>query len=72
MWKKILDLNEKLKEEAEEKVSKTFNADAEEDFINLEHNIQKMVLNHPIQSANFVKSLPNIPPDVDIIISQHH
>ena len=56
----------------EEVIHAKIESSAEEDFINLEHNIQKMVLNHPIQSANFVKSLPNIPPDVDIIISQHH
>jgi HD-GYP domain-containing protein (c-di-GMP phosphodiesterase class II) len=32
----------------------------------------RYVLNHPLECAGFVRGIPEIPPDVDMIVLQHH
>lgn len=32
----------------------------------------RYILNHPLECASFVRGIPEIPPDVDVIVLQHH
>jgi HD-GYP domain-containing protein (c-di-GMP phosphodiesterase class II) len=55
----------------DEKIAKIFDIQGIE-FNNLSAYEKKMFLEHPVKASSVVRSLPNAPDNIDIIIMQHH